>query len=277
MPRSQSRPIIALLLGATLALGAIPASASTSQKLSSSDLSALTSVPYSAFSRVGVTASTSVYAPVVAKSQPALKIGASGLPQVLYVGGEFCPYCAAERWPLVVALSRFGSFKNLKTMSSASTDIYPSTQTISFYGSSYSSKYLSFTPVEVYANYLNKQKTSWAKLQTLPKPAATAMEIYDSSKYFPGVPSGAPPIPFLDLNNTYLVVGSSFSPQVLHGLTRHQIITSLAHPKTPAATAIIATANYLTAGLCQMTKNRPAKVCDSAPVRIADLALKIKR
>ncbi len=33
-----------------------------------------------------------------------------GKPEVLFVGAEFCPFCAAERWPLIVALSRFGHF-----------------------------------------------------------------------------------------------------------------------------------------------------------------------
>jgi hypothetical protein len=32
---------------------------------------------------------------------------------MLYIGAEYCPYCAAERWPLVMALSKFGTFSNL--------------------------------------------------------------------------------------------------------------------------------------------------------------------
>ena len=39
--------------------------------------------------------------------QPALTSG--GKPEILYVGAEYCPYCAAERWAMVVALSRFGT------------------------------------------------------------------------------------------------------------------------------------------------------------------------
>ena len=37
----------------------------------------------------------------------------NGLPEVLYVGAEYCPFCAAERWALIVALSKFGSFSKL--------------------------------------------------------------------------------------------------------------------------------------------------------------------
>src|SRR6185312_6914517 len=30
-----------------------------------------------------------------------------GLPEVVYVGAEYCPYCAAERWGTIIALDRF--------------------------------------------------------------------------------------------------------------------------------------------------------------------------
>ena len=43
----------------------------------------------------------------------------TGKPEVLFVGAEYCPFCAAERWPLIVALSRFGHFGALHNMQSA--------------------------------------------------------------------------------------------------------------------------------------------------------------
>jgi hypothetical protein len=33
-----------------------------------------------------------------------------GKPEVLYMGGDFCPFCAAERWSIIMALSRFGTW-----------------------------------------------------------------------------------------------------------------------------------------------------------------------
>lgn len=80
---------------------------------------------------------------------------AGGKPEVLYVGAEFCTYCAAVRWPLIVALSRFGSFSGLTPARSAVTagsgqrEPYPATPTWTFYRSSYASPYLTFTPVEL--------------------------------------------------------------------------------------------------------------------------------
>src|SRR4051794_36222191 len=43
----------------------------------------------------------------------------AGKPEVLFIGGEFCPYCAGERWALVQALSRFGTFSGLSQIHSS--------------------------------------------------------------------------------------------------------------------------------------------------------------
>ena len=52
-----------------------------------------------------------------------------GKPEVLYLGAMYCPFCAAQRWAMVNALSRFGTFSGLKTTHSSSTDSYPNTPT----------------------------------------------------------------------------------------------------------------------------------------------------
>jgi len=53
----------------------------------------------------------------------------SGKPEALYIGAEFCPYCALQQWRLGVALSRFGAFSKLRTVHSSSIDLYPNTPT----------------------------------------------------------------------------------------------------------------------------------------------------
>ena len=60
-----------------------------------------------------------------------------------------------ERWALVLALSRFGSFSDLGLTTSSSTDVYPNTPTFSFHGSTYSSQYLAFDGVETTSNVPN--------------------------------------------------------------------------------------------------------------------------
>ena len=57
--------------------------------------------------------------------QPALSIG--GRPAVVYVGAEFCPYCAAERWALVAALDASGQARSPTSgaTSSSSDEVFP--------------------------------------------------------------------------------------------------------------------------------------------------------
>src|SRR5580700_9849016 len=77
----------------------------------------------------------------------------NGKPEVLFIGSEYCPYCAAQRWAMVNAFSRFGTFTGLTTIHSSSSDSYPNTPTLTFYGSTYTSKYISFTSVEEQHDY----------------------------------------------------------------------------------------------------------------------------
>lgn len=74
--------------------------------------------------------------------------GSHGLPEFLYVGGEYCPNCAAERWAMVNALSRFGTFQHLSQIHSYEGNI----ATFSFEGSSYTSQYVDFVPREISGN-----------------------------------------------------------------------------------------------------------------------------
>ncbi len=47
----------------------------------------------------------------VKTSAPPLTIG--GKPAIVFVSEESCPFCAAERWSLAVALSHFGTWSHL--------------------------------------------------------------------------------------------------------------------------------------------------------------------
>ena len=106
-----------------------------------------TSVPGASFDAVGA---PQIVGPgqVVLSGQALLSI--SGRPAVVYVGGEFCPYCAAERWVLVAALGRFGSFEHLGATTSSSAEIFPGTPTFSFDGTTYRSRFVTFAAVEEY-------------------------------------------------------------------------------------------------------------------------------
>ena len=187
---------------------------------------------------------------------------ADGKPLITYVGAEYCPFCAAERWSLAVALSRFGTFSNLSGTHSSNTDEFPDTQTLSFYGSSYSSPYVDFQPVEEATN-----RPAGAGYQTLQTPTAAQSAL--AAKYDP---QGS--IPFLDIANRYVVTGSSFSPQVLQGLSRSQIAADLSDPNSAVAQAIDGTANDITAAITSVTGSQPSDVASSAT--IAAIAQKLE-
>jgi thiol-disulfide isomerase/thioredoxin len=178
-----------------------------------------------------------------------------GKPELLFMGGEYCPYCAAERWAMVNALSRFGTFTNLGTTHSSSTDIDANTPTFDFYKATYTSKYINFTAVEEYTNVSNGSG-GYTTLQTPTAAEQTIGENYD--------PDGS--IPFLDFGNKYVEVGNlaPLDPSMLAGKSYAQIAAAMASPSgNTLGTAEDANANYITAALCKLTNNQPSTVCTS--------------
>jgi hypothetical protein len=188
-----------------------------------------------------------------------------GKPEVLYIGAEYCPYCAAERWPMIVALSRFGTFSGLSTIHSSSTDVFPNTPTFTFYGAKYTSKYLTFTSVEETRNYRVGNSTSQtAQYVTLQTPTSAQQALI--SQYDPGTNGQGGSIPFIDIGNKYVEVGNiaGFGPQNLAGLSWSQIGADLSNPSSAVAKGILGAANYLTAAICKVTGDQPASACTPA-------------
>jgi len=203
------------------------------------------SVPGSVLAAVGIgSSSTSAIKPVTG---PPLTSG--GKPEMLYIGAEWCPYCAAERWAMAVALSRFGTFSPLKGIHSSATDVYPNTATLTFYNSTYTSKYLVFTPVE--NQDVNKN--------TLVTPTSAQQALW--TKYSP--PGNA--YPFINIGSRF-IAGVTYIPQVLQGLSWTQIAADLHKPSTAVAQGADGSANLFTAAICKITNNQPANVCTTAPV-----------
>jgi hypothetical protein len=187
-------------------------------------------------------------------------------PVVLYVGAEYCPFCAAERWSMVTALARFGTFQNLAYSHSSSSDVYPSTPTFTFYGSTYTSPYIDFEPVETLTN-IPGGPDGYTNLQTPTAAQQALLQKYNAAPYF--TPAVAGHIPFLLVGERYAWVGSGFSPQDLHGLSQAQVAADLAAAKTTLAQAILANANEIAATICQVDGGRPAAVCGTPGVSAA--------
>lgn len=241
--------------------------------LPASVAAAIAHIPASVFDKVGVTSAAQVAPPTVIEGTTPLVI--DGKPGVFYLGGEFCPYCAAERWALTVALARFGSFSNLGEMASPSRDQFPSTPTLTYYRSRFTSPSVAFQPVERYSNVVNPATGYYYRLESLTPAQKRLVDTYYRPAYLPGVTAGDVALPFIDIGNKVLVHGASFSPGILQGLSRDEIAASLHDPTNPVTQAIVASANYLTAGICATDGDTPSSVCTSRGVTVAAKALHV--
>lgn len=183
-------------------------------------------------------------------NKPALT--ANGKPVVLYVGADYCPFCASTRWGLVIALMRFGNFTELHYMTSSATDSYSGTPTFTFYNSNYQSSLINFTEAEFSTNKLNG--SSYPALQNI-----TPFENSLINRYNPG---GS--IPFIDFGNYSVQVGALTSPQVIQYLNWSTVVNR-ASSNTDVAQAVIGTANIFTAEICKELNNS-APVCSQAYV-----------
>lgn len=208
-------------------------------------------VPAATLDRVGQP--SSVVAPTGTGDNTVLR-DAEGEPIITYVGAEYCPYCAAQRWAIAVALSRFGTFTGLSATHSSTNDVYANTQTLSFYGSHYTSQYVDFQPVEEQTN--QAVNGTYPTLQQPTTAQSSLLSRFDSQ--------GS--IPFLDIANKYVVVGASYSPQVLAGLSQTQIAQQLANPNSAVGQAIDGAANVITAAITQVTGQQPMSVASSPAI-----------
>jgi hypothetical protein len=189
--------------------------------------------------------------------------GSGGKPMVVYVGAEYCPFCAAERWTMIYWLSQFGTFKGLTQIQSSSTDVYPNTSTFTFHKSSYTSQYIDFSPNEVLDRNQNTLETPSSQVEAL-------FTKYDTPPYT----QQAQGFPFIDIAGLYTLYSTSYSPQLLANLTWTQIANKLKDPTDPVTQAIVGNANIMTAATCIATKDEPSSVCSSSTIQAIEPTLK---
>lgn len=239
----------ALVIAKAADRGTAPAPVAATTATAAQVVQQATHVPASVFTAIG----TGGTGGATAQAQPitgGAPLTAGGKPEVLYLGAEYCPYCAAERWPLVLALSRFGTFTGLALTESTGSDVYPNTNTFTFLNAHYTSAYLTFTSVELYDRADNPLQTPTAAQQQL------------LTDY------GQGGIPFIDLGGKSMLRSSGYSPQTLAGLDWTQIADKLTgDTASPVTRAIVGTANRITANLCGLTGNQPAPVCTAPEVK----------
>ena len=232
----------------------------------------VTNIPLSVYNTVGVNSSVvAVTPPTITKGRSPLTLGGSS-PAMLYIGAEYCPYCAAERWAMTAALSRFGTWSDLKITASSHTDVDASTNTFSYHGASMTSPYITFQSVEHQSN----QPTSTGNYSILEPLTPKEQSIYNTAaQYVKNIQAGTIGYPFVNINNLAYIFGPSFDPQVLAGQSWSTIAGNLSDPTNPATQAIVTTANYISAVICSSSKGQPGSVCQSSGVQAAAKALGI--
>jgi hypothetical protein len=198
---------------------------------------------------------------VLPPGTPAVEEG--GKPTVTYIGAEYCPFCAVERWPIVVALSQFGTFEGLESTTSAPPpETLPNTPTVTFAGSTYTSDHLTFSSAE----------TETRDFKPLEELTPTQQELFDTYNV-EAITGSNGGIPWVMMGNLYTWAGSQYDYTVLEDKDFDQIVTELQDPTTDVAKEIGGAANYITAMICQLTGDQPEDVCSRDVIRQAQAAL----
>jgi hypothetical protein len=239
--------IIGVLVAVKLSSG--PASAATASEslASSAVVRQVTTVPAGVLTRVSPGQAATPQA--VKAAAPPLIIG--GKPAIVFVSEESCPFCAAERWPLAVALAHFGTWSHLGSTTSSATDIYPNTATLSFRTAQYSSAELTLRTTEL-ADNAGRPLQAQTPLDT------KLIDSYDVPPYVNSVDqSGA--VPFLDIANHYILAGAQYDPQVLAGLSAAQIASQLSNPSSRVAQAVEGSAKVIITAIGQVLHDQAAR------------------
>lgn len=179
-------------------------------------------------------------------SAPALT--ADGKPRIVYLGAEYCPYCGGERWAMIMAFSKFGTFHNLKQLTSSASDDPTSIPSFSFVGSTYTSNYVVFDTTE-------EQDVNRNPLQT---PSQADAEL--AARY-----GGSGGIPFVDIGGKWVISGASFDVTPMQHLSHETVAQAIKTGSTKYAADIQSTAGAIISRLCNLTDGKPGNVCRYFP------------
>ena len=257
--RAEARRRLLLPIGAVTAVLAIVVAlvtvklTSTPVRLVASESSApaavvqqVTTVPAALLTQAGT---SQVITPLQKVRTAGPPLTAGGKPAIVFVSEESCPFCAAERWAVTVALSHFGTWSQLGVTKSAASDVYPNTATLSFRTASYRSPQLTLLTTELTDN-------AGHPLQAQTALDASLIRSFDVPPYVNSADQSGS-VPFLDIANQYILAGAQYDPQVLAGLSAAQIAGQLRDPSSPVARAIDGSAEIIIAAINQVL-NHPA-------------------
>jgi len=174
----------------------------------------------------------------------------SGKSIVFFMGAGFCPFCAAERWAIVNALSNFGKWEALVETASADHDEkYLNIPTVSFTHAKYVSDYVEFVGRE----------TADRNIEPLQELGEKDYEILDTFN-----PDQI--IPFLLIDGQFMQAGAGYSPQILEGMDHAKVRAELTNPASPVGKAMKTEIDNITALVCKSIAGK-GNVCSSDNIK----------
>ncbi|GAC1445882.1 MAG: hypothetical protein NVSMB52_08780 [Chloroflexota bacterium] len=178
------------------------------------------------------------------------KVGApihkNGKVLMLFIGAQYCPHCAGQRWAIVKALDQFGTFSNLTSSSNDDGSI----ATFDLTNAGYASKY-------VYFDHKDIQDRAHNNLQQLDTQENTLFNRFDSTGGIPLLATGG-----------YALIGDGFDLSLINNQPFSTVQGALQHGSSSAwVPAINAEVNTITALICHADGGKPSSVCGRPAVR----------
>jgi len=167
---------------------------------------------------------------------------------VFFMGAEYCPFSAAERWSIVRGLQKFGQWNGLKqTMSAARDEPFLNLPTYDFTEATYTSSQIEFVAREL-------KDREFKPLQKLLRAEEKLVRKFNPEKE----------IPFLLVGGRFMQIGAGFTPKIFIGHTFRQTETELKKAESEIRKTIDAEGNIIAALLC--VSGLPPELCKETGV-----------
>jgi thiol-disulfide isomerase/thioredoxin len=176
-----------------------------------------------------------------------------GKPLVFFMGTQWCPFCASERWALVAATSRFGKWTGLGELHSRNgEDYFQALPTYDLTGATYASEYIG----------VRHKELDTVDGDPLEKLGSLEEELVNENDQWGGIP-----FLFVGGPGGRYTVDLAFSPGLLQGQTFAELRKDVADgAPTEAVEAIGAQTDAITALICKVDGQQPASVCAKDPI-----------
>jgi hypothetical protein len=194
-------------------------------------------------------------------------LSSGGRPEIMFICAEYWSKCAAERWAVVTALSKFGTFTTLEGTTSSATGASPKTPTFSFYGATYSSKYLALVTDELETN-TDVGGGEYPLLQPPTSQEMTTMKAWDRAPYTTTTLS----LPFAYMGGKFLLTTAQYDASAISQTSFQAAASIMSSGTDPVSRHAEAAAGYLVADFCALTRGQPARVCSQVPSNLTGIS-----